>query len=80
MSSYVYKKLIECLRRLLIYLLHFWLLAQVYLPVEIRWDGEGVVTTCCKYEADWVTDIFSQVYEMIESNIKTNQILIKIIK
>ncbi|XP_046638116.1 sex peptide receptor-like [Daphnia pulicaria] len=34
---------------------------QVYLPVEIRWDGEGVVTTCCKYEADWVTDIFSQV-------------------
>jgi hypothetical protein len=58
----------------------FWLLAQVYLPVEIRWDGEGVVTTCCKYEADWVTDIFSQVYKMIESNIKTNQILIKIIK
>lgn len=34
---------------------------KVYLPVDIYWEGEGVVTTCCKYEADWVTDIFSQV-------------------
>lgn len=33
---------------------------QVYLPVDIVWDGEEV-TTCIKMEADWVTDIFSQV-------------------
>lgn len=38
-------------------------ISKVYLPVDIVWDGEEV-TTCIKMEADWVTDIFSQVIKL----------------
>lgn len=42
-----------------------------YLPMEISWEGEEVIT-CFKYEADWVTDVFTEVnWHLIKSHFRS---------